>query len=414
MAFSLFNNTNNKKNGLIIVDVASGSVGVGIVIFEVGQKPRIIFSDRDNYPIEERVKNKRVTVAMEEGLSKLMNRLFEKGIPLVSKVEKNIKFLECVCCLSSPWYVSTSRVLHFKFSQTSKITPEFIKDVIAHEEKTFTESIAKDATLIDKDHNHKAIMIEGEILSTLIDGYPIDNILGRKASEFEMVLYLSAIPKSIKQIIENHIHKHLPAISLNFHSLNTVYFSLLSKLFPNDNSFMMTHISGETTDISVIKNGVIIESISFPLGRNFIIRRLLQEVPGITPSIAMSMIRINSDGHDMPKVSERIKKILQDVEEDWVHLFFDSVDELKRRLFIPVKVFILAGDDSAELFANIVTDKKQPIRGPGTPIIIATPISTNFFEKLIEHYSSDSENEDFFIKAEALFSEMRYFKEFRN
>jgi hypothetical protein len=134
----------------------------------------------------------------------------------------------------------------------------------------------------------------------------------------------------VKQIIEKHIHKHLPSININFHSLNTVYFSLLSKLFPNDNSFMMTHISGETTDISVIKNGIIIESISFPLGRNFIVRRLLQEVPGITPNIAMSMIRINSDGHDSPQVSDRIKKVLSQAEEDWTHLFFDSVDELKK------------------------------------------------------------------------------------
>jgi hypothetical protein len=137
-------------------------------------------------------------------------------------------------------------------------------------------------------------------------------------------------------------------------------------------------------------------------------------VPGITPNIAMSMIRINSDGHDSPQVSDRIKKVLSQAEEDWTHLFFDSVDELKKRLFIPIKVFILAGDESAELFANIITNKKQPIRGVGTPIIIATPITTDFFETLVGHYSSDSEKEDFFIKAEALFSEMRYFKDFRS
>ena len=134
----------------------------------------------------------------------------------------------------------------------------------------------------------------------------------------------------------------------------------------------------------------------------------MNEVPGVTPSVALSMIKVNSEGVSAPKLSEKLAKILSQAEEDWVELFTDSMHYFSKDFFLPTRVFVLAGDNSAKTFSDLITKKKIPVRGVKTPSLVAEEIDSALFSASIEEESKVSH--DPFLAAEAYYSNHKYFK----
>ena len=281
-------------------------------------------------------------------------------------------------------------------------------DIMAHEGKEFLSKIAKEGENGSFDKEQKAIIAEREIQKTLVNGYPVSYPVDKRANEFEMVVFLSAFPLQLIESVEKTCGRHFPGINPDFNSGTGVYFHVLRDFFPEEDNFIVAHISGEMTDVSVVKNDIITETISFPLGRNFIVRRLMSEAPGVTPAVALSMIKANADSGAAPKLSEKLAKILSEAEEDWVQLFADSMRDFAEDFFLPTKVYILAGDDSAKTFSDLITKKKLTVRGAGTPVLLAGEIGSALFDSSIE--GGTLENRDPFLVVETYYSLIKYFK----
>ena len=311
---------------------------------------------------------------------------------------------------SSPWHVSTTKTLHFKFEKPFTISPNFISDIISYESKNFLASVNKENHGIGFEGDNKADYSQEEVLQTFINGYSVKYPIDKRANEFEMVLFMSVFPHQVVKSLEKVCGKYFPDTHLEFSSGTGVYFHVLRELFPAEDSFIIAHISGETTDISVIKKNIITETISFPLGRNFIVRRLLSEVSGITPAVALSMIRVNDEGGVTPKLSEKLGKILIEAENDWVKLFAESLSDFSKNFFLPIKVYVLSGDDSSKTFSDIINQKKLKVRGDDTPTLVSQNIDTSLFSSVVEVGSAGSK--DLFVATGAYYSKSKYFSNF--
>jgi len=409
MALSSFFGTKNKKaQGAIIIDVASGSVGAAVAVFEHGAKPNIVFETRELFPIQVRLNNRQLLPITTESFDKIMNLITKNGLSkLIDGNGRKVSLKKIICNFSSPWHISTTKTIHFKFEKPFMISPSFLNDIMSYEGKNFISKITKENLNKSFNREPKSIVYDHEILKTSINGYIVSNPVDVKANEFEMALFMSAFQGNLIKNFEKVSGKHFPGIYPDFNSGTGLYFHVLKGLFPNEGSFIIAHISGETTDVSVIKNNVITETISFPLGRNFIVRRLMDEAPGVTPAVALSMIRANAEESSSPKLSEKLGKILSQAEEDWVELFTDSMRDFSKDFFLPTRVFVLAGDNSAKTFSDLITKKKIPVRGAKTPVIVAEEIDAALFTASVE--GGNQINRDPFLAAEAYYSNQKYF-----
>src|SRR3989344_651636 len=407
---SFFGKKSKKAHGAILIDVGSGSIGGALAVFDSSEKPNIVFETREHFPVQARLNNKHLLPLMTAALNKIMDLVAKKGhAKLIDKEGRRVSLKRIVCTLSSPWHVSTTKTLHFKFEKPFVISHSFINDIMTYEGKNFISKITKENNNETFGQGEMSAISEHEVLQTFVNGYPVSYPIDKKANEFEMILFMSAFPNHIIKIFEKVCGKHFPDIYPDFNSGTGVHFHVLKELFPNEGSFIIAHISGETTDVSVIKKNIITETISFPLGRNFIARRLMNEVPGVTPEVALSMIKMNTEGASSPKLSEKLAKILSQAEEDWVELFADSMRDFSKDFFLPTKVFVLAGDDSARTFANLITKKKLPVRGANTPSILAEDVNASLFSTSIE--GGVEINRDPFLAAETYYSKQKYFTE---
>lgn len=409
-ASSFFGTKNKKAQGAILVDVGSGSVGVAISVFHPEGKPNIVFENRERFPIQAKLNNRRLLPLMQSSLSKIME-IVGKEWPskLVNKDGRKVPLKRIICTFSSPWHISTTKTLHFKFEKPFVISPSFINDIMAYEGKNFISKINKENVSGSFGQEQKSVIAEQEVLRIFVNGYPVEYPINKKANEFEMIIFMSAFSRQIIKSIEKICGKYFPDIHPDFNSGTGVYFHVLKDIFPDENSFIIAHISGETTDISVIKKNVITETVSFPLGRNFIIRRLIDEVPGVTPAVALSMIKVDAEGVGTPKLSEKLGKILSQAEEDWVELFSDSMRDFSKDFFLPTKVFVLAGDNSAKAFSDLITKKKLSVRGSNTTLLVAQDIEADLFNFSIE--GGVGVHQDPFLAAGTYYSSQGYFRQ---
>ncbi|MBI2474247.1 MAG: hypothetical protein HYV68_00960 [Candidatus Taylorbacteria bacterium] len=399
MAFSWFSGKGKEKNAGILFEISSSGVGASIVVFETGIKPTVVFQFRQTFPVESRLDNRKFLPTMTEALSVTVGEIAAKGlIRLESYAGRKIPIKRIMCVFSSPWDVSTTRALHFKFEQSFVISPTFLNDVIAYEGRNFLAAVSKS----NKDAGErKHILAERDILKTAVNGYPVRYPTGRQADDFEMTLFLSALPQALNRSVERICQRQFPDSVIELYSATGVYFSVLRRMVPDERSFIITHIGGETTDVSVVKDNAITETISFPLGRNFVIRRLMEEISGITPSVALSMINVHQSGDAAPRMSQKLQSVLSQVEADWVGLFADSMHDFAKDFFLPTRVFVLAGDNAAGTFADLITKQTLPVRGHGTPPIVAEAVKPELFHNTIT--CAAGEECDPFLSAEILF-----------
>jgi hypothetical protein len=406
--FSFFGNGDKKATGVMLIDVGSGSVGGAVAVFEHGQKPKVVFTAQSQLPIETRITNKHILPAMVSSLENVIDDLTKKGVGLAHSSDgKSVSLSRIVLNFSSPWHVATTRTIHFKFEKKFLIHHSFLEDILSHEARNFLDSISKDEKDDEKFNHEKFLIAEQELSKIFINGYPVLNPLNKEAEEFELAVFFSALPNNVIKAVERHCGKNFPSIRPDFHTSAAVHAKVLRKIFPSEESFFIAHISGETTDISVIKKGVITEIASFPLGRNFIVRRLVEDIPGVTPAIALSMLKVNAEGNTNAKLSEKLRSTLEQAETDWVQLFAGAIQDFSKDFFLPAKVFVLAGDNSSKTFADIINENKLLVRGPETPKIMACPFDESFLSSSVIFPSGD--NFDIFISALAVFSEKAYF-----
>lgn len=388
--------------------MGSGSVGGAIAIFCHGGKPKIVYETRQEFPIQQRMNHSRLFSTMSSVLEEVANSVAKNGLPILRQKFGGLKIDRVVCVFSSPWHVSTTRSLHFNFEKPFKLSPHFITDILDYESKNFLKAFAKDRTSSFY-YDHKAVIVEQEILRTLVNGYPVAFAVDKEPSEFELDLFMSAFPRSVKKVAEKIIGQHYPHAHIDFRTSTSVFFHALSKLYPDQNNLIVAHIGGETTDVSVVKGGVINESVSFPLGKNFVARRLMDGAPGLNAEVALSMIKIHNEGNMSPKLSQKSSGILNRAEEDWVALFADSMRDFSKDLFLPTKVLILSGNNSAKTFADFITARRIPVRGGDTPPIIAEEVSGDFFEKNIEYVGGMGGAADDFLAMEVFYLDRNYF-----
>jgi hypothetical protein len=306
---------------------------------------------------------------------------------LLGKNGKDVKasYYKIFCSVSSPWNIDATKSLNFSFQKPVMVDKKFLKELLDRESEQFLHSLSKEAKEeydIVGEIKHFEV-VEKVIVGSFVNGYNVKNIFNKECSELELFMFFSVMSKDVERSLSKICLKHFVGADIEFHSAVHVYNDVLGKVFPDEKDFMLIHISGETTDITVVKNGIVTDNASFPLGRNFIARKIMEDMRGLTPNLALSMIRVHDEKNTSPKLSEKLKNILKQVEEDWLALFSESISDISRQFFMPSKAFILVGDGSGHLFADLITSKKIPVFGRSPYPINAEALDADLFIKYL-------------------------------
>ena len=331
----IFGGNTEKKELMLVFDIGSSSVGGALFSLEASGVPNIIFSLRESIALEQTLETKKFLSATLKSLDVVASKICTLGMGAPKHV---------FCVLSSPWYVSQIRVINLEkntpFTFTSKLADGLIQ---------------KEITLFKEEHVHEkdARVIELKNIQVLLNGYETAKPLEKNAKDLEMTIFVSMGEEKTLAEIEKTIQKHFSHEKIQFSSLIMSTFATVRDMYSHKENFLLIDLGGEVTDISMVKKNRLRASISFPLGHNFMIRRIATALNS-TLGEAKSYLSLFKDNHSSSDTFKKIEPIMLDLKKEWLKTFQESLANLSNDVSIPSAIYLSVDSDLTIFFTELI------------------------------------------------------------
>jgi hypothetical protein len=335
MAF--FENRHKEVN--LIIDIGSASVAAALVLFSREEKPEVVFSKRLKISVE-KWDRKKIFSALREALDTIITTTLKEGAGRLHLDEgklKDKKISDVFCVFSSPWSSFHVETLKAKHDKAILISKESIESLIKQGMK---KSLKPEQELIER-----------KVIQTKLNGYRTSAPLGQQAKEIEISLFQGLLREEEAKNIEGIVLPRLHG-KVFFHSLSLMTLVAIEEIFEGDSHFLTINITGETTEITLVRNEQIITSQFFPQGKNDFIRKAASEFE-VETDIALSYIKLFYEKKTEGEFKGKIGKVIEEAENSWLNNFANALGSFPKD-FLAAKVFLLTDRELEYAFLPLV------------------------------------------------------------
>lgn len=386
-----------EEETVLILDIGSGSVASGIVILSKKSQPKVVYTSRFPITITEKPKAEKLfSMILDSMNDALAQALHESKMFYTKGAVKKVSHVSCV--VTSPWHISQTKVLVVEKPTPFLLSKKYIDDLVRSESGTVKEAASP---FIDLFKKGSLVVIEEKILQTKLNGYSTANPYGKTVKTLELSLFASRVPAEVLHSIEDLVHKYFPHLPITFHTSPLVSSSVINDVFFHENNFLLVDVTAEVTDLTLVRGGVATETASFPVGRNTLVRALMENA-GINSEIALSFLSLYSNDKADLDLKSQVKAVVDSVSLEWKTQLNSVSDSFSKQTLLPGKVFIMALDDVLTFFSDAFDFSKDAGGGESENKIFEVVPITN---ETISHFSSTfpDTKPDSFIAIESIF-----------
>lgn len=337
---SIFSGAKKKDELILVFNIGSSSVGGALFWAQESGIPKIIFTATELIQIENTIDIERFLSTTLKSLEIVAKNIFDAHLGVPSKI---------FCVLSSPWHFSETRLISFKKNTPFIFNTKLADELIQKEVKIF------EAEHLTKDKNFGSLVraIELKNIKTKLNGYEVSQLLNQKAQEAEMTIFISISGENILKKIEDTIHQHFNIGPIKFSSFVLASFTIVRDMYAKQEDFLLIDIGGEVTDITMVKKNVLRESVSFPLGRNFLLRGVASGL-NVTLNEASSLLSLFKEGHAEKSASEQISSVIVKLKKEWLQNFQNSLANISHDISIPATIYMAVEKDALDFFKEAI------------------------------------------------------------
>ncbi|MBU0722799.1 hypothetical protein KKH46_01090 [Patescibacteria group bacterium] len=369
MIFERFLRNSKKDEVVAILDIGSGSVGGALVSYPINKKPKILHSVRvpisfyDNFNFERFLKA--TLFATEKVLQALNSESVETDKP------KQIFYI-----LATPWCVSQSRTAVFEDLNTFFTTHKKVDQIITNEVKSLkikTNALYKNFT----SNNMETIEIEN--IKTKLNGYETNAPYGKKISKLEADLYISMSTCEILQSFRQITKRIFEMNQIFFNSFSLAAFIVMRDLYSEKQNFIFVDMGGEATEIFITHNGILTDTFSISLGKNFLLRTMTSEMQ-TTKEETLSLFGLFMEGNLTATKKQKVQKALEYVAAEWNEAFCKEIQSRSECRILPRLFFVAADTPFAQwLTTTIKNNKLKDILKQPIEVALINPLIFNKF-----------------------------------
>jgi cell division ATPase FtsA len=231
---------------------------------------------------------------------------------------------QTICILSAPFYASRTSIISRKEKESFVCSEKLLESWIVKEIADFP--------------GHE--ILESSILDISLNGYRVISPFGQKAEEIEISHYLSIAPKEVLAQLRQAISGVIHSSSIQFHSFAFVFFRVLDFLTDDDKNYLALEFNGEISELSLIWQDSLRETVSFPLGENWLIQELATGL-NTTPEEVRSILRAYAAAHTHAAIEQSLENILDGLRSRWVAAFREALNQALANSFLPGELFLL-------------------------------------------------------------------------
>lgn len=337
----------------LIFHIGSSSIAAGLVRYDQGKVPHVIYTLRELIRYQENLDPERFFQDMLETLRVVNERLAKEGLAHLKFTELGeLRVKHVFYVFSSPWSVSQTKVATLTKPEGFVLTEAMVEQIIDEQEKAFEAETVGNANLKDA---LKAI--EKRVVQVKLNGYEIISPYGKRAKRADVSVFVTIVPKAVlDRVFDISVTTYHPK-DTQVSSMSLAFYSIIRDMYPDNNEFMLLDIGGEVSDLLVVKDGLIVNSSSFPLGRNFIVRRIAK-LMGVTAEEAASMVNLYHEGHIDPTVEVQLKPDITQASDEWMTGLRNVFARLSQQMSLPTNIYVLSYNDFAHFFMKALLNEK--------------------------------------------------------
>jgi hypothetical protein len=315
-----------------VFDVGSGSVGAAIVEIR-GKRPVLIHTSlRAQLPHEDR--------SEEQVASDIVLKTLEAGNKLLEIHSKgdapNKSINNGLVVIHAPWIRSHADSLRAPLKDESEIIEDMI--IQLSEKALSSESLLSEEGIFER-----------SVVRVELNGYPTSSPLGKRAKHVGVVTLKSEMLGGMEQKLKDAILGIIPGVDLVFRSSTLVDSALMRRKSPKSANFTIADITSEATAITVVRDGVVSDQKTVPVGYRTVVRAIAKER--------------NSTEDD---VQSRIRMLMQDTcSTEECRALSSSLD--------------LASANSTVKFGEVFAEIAKVSRFPNTLIVRSHPDLSKWF-----------------------------------
>lgn len=355
MSFFSFLNSHKEEIALVF-DIGSGTLGGALVKFHKHTHPQILYSYREHIVTKRNVDSETLTDAMLKVLDTVSATVMKDGLAHLNFTRQGTRKIQTVYFVfSSPWVISQTKVITINKDKETLVTHEIIERAVKDEEQMF-ENLYKEGKFAEK-FEYDVDIIERNVSQISLNGYITHDPYMKFAHRIDIPFFMSVISKKILVKMNSVVSKYFHFTKSISHSCVFLSYITLRDLYHDEHDFLLIDIHGELTDIGVIKDGVLIQTASFPLGVNTIMRKVSKEL-ATTPKIGESQVKLFLEGKSENKTAVVMKNILNKIKREWIQLLHESLDNLNVGSIIPQKLFLVVDSGMGNFFTDFIKEEK--------------------------------------------------------
>lgn len=323
---------------MLLFDVGSGSVGGAIAVLG-GGFPSILYAVRREIPHGEQTAD-RLLAKMLQALSSVLHLMLHEGFDSAGFRGEAPDIAEALVFLSAPWAISRTDFLHLKNDKSIPITEDLFRELLINHKR-------------ENEAAHTLVPIEQKLIKAELNGYETATPYSKAARHAVFAIFSSFSEEEVVRKTEALILRTLHPRRVSFHSFSLSAAAALQTLYPEVPDFLVLDVSGEQTEVAVVKEGVLLETITFPFGRNHFIRRLARNTGAPAASVS-SFFKLYGEGRGEGPLFEAGEKSASRAGSEWLNHFERAVSAFSAELFLPPTVFVTVDEDIRSFIAKLV------------------------------------------------------------
>lgn len=351
----------------VVLDIGSASVGAAIVASDaITDENPIIYSKRIQAVIRD-ASSEKPTRAIEEALMQIFLDLSGPGIQALAAYERGATIGHIQLSISAPWSHTVSQQAEYTEEEVFKVSENLLETLVSEAQKKVDGSFNKATELKNKGLE----IISSQTLHTTANGYTITDPRGLETQKVYISHALGIAPSHIMKAVTELRDKIFPGAKIESYTFMLIFYSALRDLFPNRTEACLIDITGEATEIAVVRNHELRKVSHSTIGSQTLTRILVDKLK--LPEVSALSVLSNSE----IELTKQQKIIADTVIAEYVEelsLLFKSMGDI---LTIPKPLFIHS-DLELELFFESHIKKAAEQATGGTHMIF--PVTKHIFE----------------------------------
>ena len=316
--------TKLSRSAIGVANIESSSVSFSIVHVESASGATIAVTRYAELPLEERTSGQHL-FALKQRLADIVKQALADYN--ATKKARSVRKLYAI--VHAPWAVGN-----------------LVQTAVSFPEETYISSavIARCAEKALGARKGNAEYLDARQLPIMLNGYRTGLPEGKYAHLLEVAALISTCQADVRKEISSTLQEAFPGAHLIIHSGTHAVLEALEVARPHTSDAVCMHISGEGTEIVVVRGGIAVDYAYVAEGLRTMLERAF---PGMRPDEARTAVRLmqRQDGSDA--TSTKTEEALLKAEPDMAHAYGEGLAAISAKLRLPNALILIADTDIA-------------------------------------------------------------------